>query len=217
MKSKKLMCLTAMALLTVLAIPVQLAAQDNQHHPHQLHRCQLVDLGTLGGPNSFVNGPTVPDLSNIGIYDGEAETSIPDPYAPNCFNSECLIEQATERRNSVATDLGALPGVNNSFTTWISANGRFISRGSENGLIDPLLGVPEFQAVVWKHGQINNLGTLDGGHKSLATAANSRGQVSGLFNNLIPGPFSMFCLLVCSTTQIRAFLWQAESCRIWEP
>ena len=67
------------------------------------------------------------------------------------------------------TDLGCPSGNNNSSgTTWISANGRFVSGVSENGAIDPLLGVPEIRAVLWAdQGKIIDLGTMGGGNGGL--------------------------------------------------
>jgi hypothetical protein len=44
----------AIAVFTVLAMPVQLAAQDNerQNYRSNYHHYKLIDLGTFGGPNS---------------------------------------------------------------------------------------------------------------------------------------------------------------------
>jgi len=196
MKSRTFTCITAMTLFTALAIPVQLAAQGQP-------RYKLVDVGTFGGPNSFVNGPTVPILSNNGTYAGEAETSVPDPYTPNCQDRDCLVQHAQEWQDGVVTDLGTLPGVDlSSGATWVSAN---VVGWSENGEIDPVLGIPEIRAVRWtKDGQIIDLGTLGGGNASFATAVNNRGQVTGWSLNTIPDAFSM----VGGTTQTRTFLWQ---------
>jgi hypothetical protein len=44
----------AMTLLAVLAIAIQLAAQDKQDHHHKHHRYKLIDIGTFGGPESYV-------------------------------------------------------------------------------------------------------------------------------------------------------------------
>ena len=46
MKSRTLICITAISLFAALANPVQLAAQQTRY--------TLIDLGTLGGPNSGI-------------------------------------------------------------------------------------------------------------------------------------------------------------------
>jgi len=119
----------ALVLFAVLAIPVGLAAQHT--------RFKIVDIGTFGGPNDIVNGPNVPIISSNGRYGGSAETSIPDPYAPDfCQDGDCLVLHAQRWSNGVMTDLGTLPGVNlSSGATWTSANATIVG-SSENGLID---------------------------------------------------------------------------------
>ena len=74
---------------------------------------------------------------------------------------------------------------------------------SENGSIDPLIGIPEGVAVMWKNGQITNLGTL-GGNESVAWAVNSSDQVTGCAANAVPDDGSLFGW----GTQTRAFLYQ---------
>jgi len=103
----------------------------------------------------------------------------------------------------VKTDLGALPGINNSAAGSINARG-WIAGQSGNGLIDPLLGIPEGRAVLWKNGQIMDLGTLGGGNFSLGIYVNDAGQVVGISANAVPDPFSLFGAGV----QIRTFLWE---------
>ena len=58
--------------------------------------------------------------------------------------------------------------------------------------------------MLWKHGKITDLGTLEGGYESAAFAVNARGQVVGGATNGIRDPSS----LVGVSTQVRAFLWQ---------
>lgn len=207
MKSLELTCTTALTLCVALAVPVGLAAQQP--------RFKLIDIGTFGGPNATVNGPNVPIISSNGTYGGEAETSTPDPYAPNyCQDGDCLVQHAQKWSHGVMTDLGALPGVNlSSGATWVSANATIVGE-SENGLIDPLLGVPEIRAVLWTNdGQIVDLGTLEGGYDSFATAVNNRNQVAGFALNTIPDPFSMNPCAIYGTcepnsTQTRGFIWE---------
>jgi probable HAF family extracellular repeat protein len=130
------------------------------------------------------------------------ETTLPDPFAPNCFLGDCLLAHTVEWRNGVLTDLGALPG-GNSGPIWISDTG-LISGLSQNGLIDPLTGAPEFRAVLWKDANITDLGTL-GGNESGAGGVNDRGQVVGCAANAVPDSFG-FCFGV--PQQSRAFVWQ---------
>ena len=50
--------LRTLAVVAALAIPVGAAAQDSPSHAPKLkhHTYKLVDIGTLGGPHSEVNG-----------------------------------------------------------------------------------------------------------------------------------------------------------------
>jgi probable HAF family extracellular repeat protein len=194
----------------IAALPI--VGQNNQNSTQEHHRYKLIDLGTLGGPNSYVNGPGVRDISNQGIYAGQADTSTPDLDAPGCDPGTCFIQHALKWQDGVRTDLGALGNGNNtSGTVWISANGRFIVGASENGEIDPLLGVPEGRAVLWTaDGTIHDLGTIEGGTQSFGIAVNNRGQVTGISTDTTPDSFSMWCyqFAICPTTQTRSFVWQ---------
>jgi len=199
MKSRKLMWIIAMMLLGLRVMPVQLAAQHIRY--------KLIDVGTFGGPSSYVNvytntGFSQQDLNNRGMVVGSADTSIPDPHAPNCFNADCFVSHTFRWQSGVLTDLGALPGGGSSLAAWISGIG-LIAGESQNGVFDPIIGVPEFNAVLWSHGEIINLGTL-GGTLSGAFGVNDLGQVVGGALNAVPDPV---CFVSCSA-QARAFLWQ---------
>ena len=212
MKTTNGMSFTVMALLTTLAIPVQLAAQDSQHRPHQPHHYQLVDMGTFGGPQSAVFG----GINNHGVLVGYADTSTPDPYPPFCFIPDCFVTHAFQWQNGAVTDLGVLPngGAWSSASTSISSNG-LIAGFSQNGEFDPLFpGFPEAHAVLWKQGKIIDLGTLGDGYESMAYAVNSQSQVVGGAVNTVPDSNS-FCLdsgncyyFPPFPAQVRAFLWQ---------
>jgi hypothetical protein len=58
MKSRTLMCITAISLFAALAIPVKLTAQHTRY--------RLVDTGTLGGPNSSLGPEGERDMNNSG-------------------------------------------------------------------------------------------------------------------------------------------------------
>jgi len=206
MKSRTWLPAIALALFGMLVATLPSAAKELPRH----HQYQLVDVGTLGGPNSyppgdFFEGFSTHSLSAAGTFAGAADTAIPDPYEV-CFNPDCLVGHAVQWRDGSLTDLGTLPGTGplSSAATWISANG-LIAGLSENGEIDPMVpGFPELHAVLWKHGKISDLGTLEGGHESIAQAVNSRGEVVGFAVNGVPDDSS----IVGFPTQTRAFRWQ---------
>src|SRR5450755_923970 len=188
------------ALLIALAGAATTAAQDSQHH-HQHHQYRLVDLAsTFGGPQSYFNlgsGYDITGHSSLanrrGTVAGFADTSTPDPFPTFCFNADCYVSHAFKsREGGGVTDLGALPGGASSASLWISANG-LVAGVSENGETDPLFpGLPEFRAVLWRHGSINDLGTLpEGGYESEANAVNSSVQVVGAALNTVPDSNSM--------------------------
>ena len=77
MKSRTFPCITAMTLLAALSLPVQLAAQNNRY--------KLIDIGTLGGPNSSVGFEGFPlnALSSQDVFTACADTSVRDNDYPN--------------------------------------------------------------------------------------------------------------------------------------
>lgn len=199
----------ALAILaTTLLFPFALIAQ-NSARPETVEaiRYKIIDLGTFGGPQSYVN---IPDLSyarvlnNRGMVSGWADTLVPDPFPDFCFVGDCSVTHAFRWVTGAKEDLGVLQDGVSSDATWIAENG-LIAGDSENGEIDPLIpGFPEIRAVLWNKGEMIDLGTLEGGYESIATSVNSRGQVVGLALNGIPDPDSIVGL----GYQGRAFLWQ---------
>src|SRR5438552_6669975 len=234
MKSRTLTCIAAITLFAALAVPVRLAAQDKQEHSkkHKHHHYQVIDIGTFGGPQSYFNSLNLTDVFGFGtvfdnlaqvrnaqgVFVGFADTNAPDPYPAFCYVPDCFVTHAFQLRNGIKTDLGTLPGGASSAAFWINAKG-WITGNSENGETDPLIpGLPEVRAVLWKHGKIQDLGTL-GGSSSFSQAVNNRGQVTGLALNGIPDPFSfyyqfLYCFpfQICppNATETRAFVWDEE-------
>src|SRR5712692_4069225 len=180
MKHKLPACITAMV-FAALAITAQVAAQ-------QAPRYKLIDLGTLGGPNSS-EGNTVPIVNNQGTVTGGSDTLLTDP---NCvFPPNCLDQHAFRWDRGTLVDLGTLPGGNNSLANAINGHGQ-IAGLSENGLFD-------LRPVLWRNGQVVDLGDF-GGPSGFANGINNRGQVVGAVQTDIPDPFF--------GTQFRPFLWQ---------
>lgn len=212
MRSKTRIALMVLTALIGLSMSVRVFAQGPNDRKAHSHRYRFVDVGTFGGPVSYLandpsgGGAAAGVLNHRGAVVSAADTSIPDPNYPNAclvcpFPADPFIFHAFQWHGGVLTDLGALPGVNSSFANWISGSG-LVAGFSENGAIDPLLGVPEVDAVLWMDDQIINLGTIEGGYESNAFAVNDRGDVAGVFLNTIPDPFSVFGL------QVRAFVWR---------
>ena len=211
MKPRTWMWMPVVSLIAALAMPIGMDAQENstQNQKTKHHTYKLIDLGTLGGPNSFSTAPSSGiTLTNGGNFVGEADLSTPDPYAPNCLQFSCLVNHSFSWNGRVKTDMGALPGVNSSIPFATNEHGQTIG-GSENGLLDPLTGFPAFRGVLWQQGKIIDLGSF-GGNNSLALSINSRGQVVGGAQNAIPDSFA-FCIqpfLQFYPTQVHAFSWQ---------
>ena len=208
MKASTSILISATVLLAAVTTSTRLISQNNPAgSDHKHHHYKLIDLGTFGGPQSYVTSPDLTleaDVNNHGVLTGWADTSTPDPFPNFCFDEDCFVAHAFQWKNGVRSDLGVLPGGASSESSWISDSG-LIAGVSENGGIDPLVtGFPELRAVLWKDGKIRDLGTLpEGGHESLAIAVNSRGLVVGLATNTTPDPDSMFGL----GYQSRAFVW----------
>jgi probable HAF family extracellular repeat protein len=196
---------------------------DTQDHHHKHHHYRLVQIPTLGGPgtNFLDNTNNIAVLNAHGVVSGGgADTKIPDPYSPTYWWSNGNIAHAFVWQDGTLTDLGSLPGPNNSVSAWISANG-IIAGLSENGQIDPsVTDLPEFSAVMWRDGKIINLGSLPGGgYQSAAVSVNNRAEVVGVATNLVPDSNSLFQYnpngwgggFVPYGYQLRAFIWDSES------
>jgi probable HAF family extracellular repeat protein len=195
--------MTVVSMFAALAMPVGMPAQDNPSPNHKHHQYKLIDIGTLGGPASYYSaaGFASQVLNDRGTVTGYGDTSMPDPYAPNCWDEDCYLGRAFRWQNGVKTDLGALPGGYNSAVSAINARG-WIAGFSQNGEIDPVTTLPATHAVLWKNHKPIDLGTL-GGYISNAFYVNDGGQVvGGATLNTDPDPFSPF------GTSVHAFLWQ---------
>jgi probable HAF family extracellular repeat protein len=188
--------------ISVLIVPKAVGQNASTKPP----RYKLVDLGTLGGPHSYgsVNGDGFQLLNNSADVASYADLATPDPNASFfCFDPDCFQAHAFLWKNGVMTDLGALPAKNNSAAGSINARG-WATGQSQSSVIDPIQGIPQFRAVLWKEGQIFDVGTPSGGIGALGIYVNDSGQVVGLFDNSTPDPFSLFGLGV----QMRTFVWE---------
>jgi probable HAF family extracellular repeat protein len=200
--------ISSLLLVTILGtmtfVPTIIIAQ-NKPEP----RYKLIDLGTFGGPNSSVGGQTVV-VSKMRKVPGGADTSIPDPYAPQCFNPRCFVEHAFFWNRGTLTDLGTLPGGDSSFGYAINERDLVVG-WSQNGVIDPLTGVPEYVPTAWRKGKVVEIGTF-GGAFGQASALNDEGFVVGAAENATPDPFGLAGIFgIDGTTELHAFGWKSDS------
>jgi probable HAF family extracellular repeat protein len=188
----------------------QAQSPSTEHTP----RYTAVDLGTFGGPFSFVNpawqlgGPN--QMNMRGVTVGTAATSVPTPLGGEGLSVPIpYVFHAFKWAGGALEDLGALPGeLTNSVATSVNAEGSAVGN-SENGQIDPITGGRETRAVVWKNGKIINLGTF-GGEESFGFMINDRGQAMGIALDNTPDPFSFLGLFfgTVNSTRTRGFLWE---------
>ena len=201
--------LTRVPVLTaaLLALAVAGPAHASARYPYT-----LVDPGTFGGPSSFLDLPGVPLTSN-GTLIGTADTSTADSDFPNCPPPggcyDPFVQHAFAWKDGRLTDLGALPGENDSAI--YDLNGHGVGSGTaENGLADPLTGTPASVAAMFQNGHVIDLGTLPGGHESLGQFIDDSGQVTGFGSNGIPDQFvsDFFGPGTTWNTQVRTIVWQ---------
>ena len=219
--NSKWMRIAAVAFFAGLMLPLSMTAQkdavNNTHHHYQVEQ-----IPTLGGAetNFFDNTNNVAALNGRGtVSNGCAGTLLLDPNSSNYWwNTDGTVCHAFLWQNGTLSDLGSLPGTNNSGAAWISANG-IVAGISENGQIDPSIsGLPEISAVTWRNGQMTNLGMLPGGgYQSAAVSVNSSGQVTGVASNLVPDTNSLLnsnpnlWAGVGYGYQLRAFVWDQKN------
>jgi probable HAF family extracellular repeat protein len=180
MKSRTLARITAIVLFAELAIPVGLAAQEQQAQQSvRLQHYTVTDLGTLGGTSSEGVG-----INNQGSIAGSARLIGDTEF------------HAVLWREGVRTDLGTLGGPNSaapeaspqpnlvgdvagaSDTSTPDPNGEdFCAFGTQ------LVCLP----FVWQNGLLRALPTL-GGNNGEAWQITNRGQVPGVAENAIQDP-----------------------------
>src|SRR5215472_17776153 len=149
---RKSLALSGLASLAVLPLTAGAAgaaiANAATSYPYT-----VVDLGTFGGPSNFLDLPAIP-LTSKGVVLGAADTATVDADYPNCpFAGYCdgHNQHAFAWQGGRLTDLGALPGKQNSSAIY-ELNSHGVGVGySENGSHDPT-GATAGVAVLFTHG-----------------------------------------------------------------
>ena len=199
--SKRLAAFIAAAIVPALTFAAP--AQARARYPYT-----LIDLGTFGGPSSYLDLPGVP-ITSDGTVLGQADTPVLDKDWPNCFGcSDRFIQHAFAWHDGRLADLGALPGNNSSGIQEL--NGHGVGAGvSENGRTDPHTGGSAAVAVIFKNGKVISLGTLPGGALSGAQDITGQGQVAGNSSTGTADPFPFPpVFFIPGGTEQRGFVWR---------
>ncbi len=190
MKSRTLTFIAATTLLVTLAVPVRLAAQEQQNKKQRHY--SITVLGTLGGIFGEAWG-----VNNGGSMAGHS--TLPGDQTYHAFFWQ----------KGVITDLGTLGGPNSNNSGSSPLNGRgAVSGFSDTPTPDPngedfcgfgtqLICLP----FVWQKGVITALPTL-GGSNASGGGINNRGQIVGVSETPNSDPCSPFAL------QVEAVMWE---------
>ena len=150
----------------------------------------LLDLGTLGGPNSSVTW----NVKNTeGIIVGISQTADPEPlgelWSSAAFygapNNVGFINLGFVWEDCQMRGLPNFPGGNNGFATGANNRGKVVG-WAENDVHDPTCVSPQvlqFRPAVWELGppdQIQDLPLYPGDTSGAATAINDHGQIVGI-------------------------------------
>ena len=208
MKSRTWMWIAVVFLFASFVVTIGMAAQENPSldRRHQHHRYKLIDMGTFGGPASELTtnngiGVGAKILSNQGTLTGSADTPVPDPYAPNCFNTSCFVAHAFRWENGSPKELQTLPGVNSSQGTGVNEAG-LIAGFSQSGVTDPITGGDAVHAGFWRNRRFTDIGTL-GGYESFAVSLSDSGDIVGI--STVDGPIDPYSFLGQS---VHGFFWR---------
>jgi probable HAF family extracellular repeat protein len=157
-----------------------------------------IDLGTLGGKNSWTNYGGINDRGeNVGL----SETSVPDPDGEDfCAMGTHLTCRGFYWRNGHMTALPTLGG-NNAQASAINNRGLIVGI-SETPDLDP--GCPSskpgkiISPVIWERGEAHALPTLAGDLDGFVQGLNDRGQAVGSTGT-------------CGNLSIHAVLWDDDT------
>jgi probable HAF family extracellular repeat protein len=211
MKLRNYLAASGVLLLSALVLSAPAIAQHTSY--------TLIDIGTFGGPVSYVL-PTGAigshnQLNGSRMIVGGGGTKIPTTANSNpvvCGGFEgrlSLVNHAFEWQNGNLVDLGSLAGADSCSVAASINDAGVISGHSETAIVDHVTGFNEVHAVRWKDGAILDLGTLGGG-VSFGSGINKSGQIAGFALNTISDAVSIYDFQffgLSNGTETRAFLW----------
>src|ERR1700739_4182956 len=127
MTTKKLVRFIMLTFVAVLAITLPVLAQNEPSH-NKAPRYKLIDLGTFGGPVSYVCFYCGGLNQQKSLLTSAADTATLDPNYPNInpifFGSDPYIVHAFRWEQGLLGDLGGLPGGTSSGGQAVNKPGR---------------------------------------------------------------------------------------------
>ena len=166
-------------------------AGDNVSHAALWVRGNLIDLGSLGGPNinsAVAWGVKANNEVIVGISDTNTDNPLGEYFSCWPFYASSSptgkVCNGFRWRHNEMRPLPPFPGGYNSYATAANNRGDIVG-WAENGVNDPTCVPPfqvrQFRAVIWHpDGTMQELPPLPGDSTSAATAINDRGQVVGI-------------------------------------
>jgi len=134
---------------------------------------RLVDLGTLGGNESWAMG-----INDRGQVAGHAANTTPDPYAQFLSPIPSATQwRATLWRRGSVRNLGTLGGPD-SLGRFLNGRGQLAGDSFTNSTPNPTTGIPTMDPFLWQKGVMRDLGGF-GGTFGSSTWMNGRGEVVG--------------------------------------
>jgi probable HAF family extracellular repeat protein len=153
---------------------------DNVTHAFLWSRGRMIDLGTLGGPNSMA----VWQLNDWGAVPVMSDTTTVDPNAEDyCYLGTNFICRAFIWYRGLRITLPTLGGSNtNTYGAQINNWGQMVG-AAEIDVTNPTCPPPEVlieRPVIWELGQVRELPILPGDTSGAAFVINDLGQIGGL-------------------------------------
>lgn len=151
---------------------------DNVFHAFLSGRGSMIDLGTLGGPNSNA----IWQLNDWGAVPVVSDTTTLDPNDEDyCFLGTNFICRAFVWHQGLRITLPTLGG-NNTYGGQINNWGQMVG-ASEIDVTNPTCPPPQVlieRPVIWEQGQVRELPILRGDTSGAAFVINDLGQIGGL-------------------------------------
>ena len=139
-----------------------------------------LDLGTLGGQNSWMNWGEINDFAQIV---GFSETAVPDPNGEDICGFGTHLTCRPFLWQPFHMSARPTLGGNNGEASAINNRGQIVGM-AENGAVDPSCQTGTINnriqlPVLWENGRVRSLPTLDGDPDGFAFGINDHGQVVG--------------------------------------